>query len=105
MAMPLMNPELQRPRMPGEESLSQADATRLLADGGQLLAVRSPGESGRDLMPDALNLPADALCYEYRRLNRRRPVILYCTTHAQCGRIASLLAGEGFSDIYHLSVH
>jgi predicted sulfurtransferase len=32
-------------------------------------------------------------------------VILYCTSHANCGRIASLLAGEGFSDIYHLSLH
>jgi len=103
--MPLMNPELQRPRPPGEESLSRADATRLLADGGQLLAVRSAAESGHDLMPGALNLPVEALCYEYRRLNKRRPVILYCTSHAHCGRIASLLACEGFSDIYHLSLH
>jgi rhodanese-related sulfurtransferase len=105
MAMPLMSPELQRPHVPGEESLSRADATRLLAVGGQLLDVRSPEESGRDLVHGALNLPADALCYEYRRLNKRRPVILYCTSHIHCGRIASLLAGEGFSDIYHLSVH
>ncbi|MGB7932060.1 MAG: rhodanese-like domain-containing protein [Gammaproteobacteria bacterium] len=103
--MPLMNPEMPGLRLVSEETLSRADATRLLADGGQLLAVRSPEESGRDLMPGALNLPVDALCYEYRRLNKRRPVILYCTTHTQCGRIASLLAGEGFSDIYHLSRH
>jgi rhodanese-related sulfurtransferase len=105
MAVPLMNPEVQRLRFPAEESLSRADATRLLAVGGQLLDVRSPEEYGREVMPGALNLPADALCYEYRRLNKRRPVILFCTSHFNCSRIASLLAGEGFSDIYHLSRH
>jgi rhodanese-related sulfurtransferase len=103
--MPVMNPEMQQPRLPGEETLSRADATRLLAGGGQLLDVRLPEECVRDVMPGALNLPADALCYEYRRLNKRRPVILYCTRHVHCGRIASLLAGEGFADIYHLSLH
>ena len=103
--MSFMKPELQWPRLPGQESLSCADATRLLADGGQILAVHSPDESAPGPMPDALTLPIEALCYEYRRLNKRRPVILYCTSHAQCGRIASLLAGEGFSDIYHLSLH
>jgi rhodanese-related sulfurtransferase len=105
MAMPLMNPGMQRPRLHGEDTLSHAAALRLLADGGQLLDVRSPEESFRDAMPGALNLPADALCYEYRRLNKRRPVILYCTSHFHCSRIASLLAGEGFPDIYHLSRH
>jgi rhodanese-related sulfurtransferase len=105
MAVPLMNPEVRRSHFPGEETLSRADATRLLAVGGQLLDVRSPEESGREAVPGALNLPADALCYEYRRLNKRRPVILFCTSQFHCSRIASLLAGEGFSDIYHLSRH
>jgi rhodanese-related sulfurtransferase len=103
--VPLMNPEIPGLRLVSEETLSCADATRLLAGGGQLLDVRLPDECGHDAIPGALNLPADALCYEYRRLNKRRPVILYCTSHLHCGRIASLLAGEGFSDIYHLSRH
>jgi rhodanese-related sulfurtransferase len=105
MAVPLMIPEMPRLRLVSEEILSRADATRLLAVGGQLLDVRLPEECGRDAIPGALKLPADTLCYEYRRLNKRRPVILYCTSHVHCGRIASLLAGEGFSDIYHLSQH
>ena len=103
--MPLMNQEMPGLRLVSEETLTRADATRLLAVGGQLLDVRSPDESERDAMTGALNLPADALCYEYRRLNKRRPVILCCTSHFNCSRIASLLAGEGFSDIYHLSRH
>jgi rhodanese-related sulfurtransferase len=102
--MPLLNPEL-LPRLASEETLSNADASRLLAVGGQLLDVRLPEERGGDAMPGALHLPVDALCYAYRRLNKRRPVILYCSSHFHCTRIASLLAGEGFSDIYHLSRH
>jgi rhodanese-related sulfurtransferase len=105
MAVPVVNLEMDRPRLPGGGTLSFADVSRLLAGGGQLLDVRLSEECGRDVMPGALNLPADALCYEYRRLNKRRPVILYCTSHFHCTRIASLLAGEGFSDIYHLSRH
>jgi rhodanese-related sulfurtransferase len=104
-AVPVLKPEAWRPRRAGAGSLSRADARRLPAAGGQLLDVRSPEESGRDAMAGALNLPADALCYEYRRLNKRRPVILYCTSHSHCRRVASLLAGEGFAHIYHLSRH
>ena len=105
MAVPHMNPENFARHPAGEDTLSRADATRLLANGGQLLDVRSPEESGRDAMPGALNLPVDALCYEYRRLNKRRPVILYCSSRFHCSRIANLLAGEGFVDIYHLCRH
>jgi rhodanese-related sulfurtransferase len=104
LAVPLLNPDL-LPLLEGEVMLSSADARRLLAGGGQLLDVRLPEERGCDVMPGALNLPADALCCAYRRLNKRRPVILCCTSHVHCIRIASLLTGEGFSDIYHLSRH
>lgn len=103
--MPILRPTLQAPCFPGQESLSCADARRLLADGGQLLAVHSSEEPGCEFMDRAMNLPLDALRYEYHRLNKRQPVILYCTSHAHCGRIANLLAAEGFSDIYHLSLH
>ena len=40
MAVPLMIPEMPRLRLVSEEILSRADATRLLAVGGQLLDVR-----------------------------------------------------------------
>jgi len=103
--MPVVNLNTNTPHFPGEATLSRADASRLLAGGGQLLDVRLAEERCRDVMPGALNLPADALCYEYRRLNKRRPVILYCTSLIHCTRIASLLVGEGFSDIYRLSRH
>ena len=87
----------------GRETLSAAQAHHLLETGGQLVDVRTAEEFARDAWPGALNLPIEALCYEYQRLNRRRPVIVYGANPFRSSRAARLLAGQGFSRIYHLS--
>jgi rhodanese-related sulfurtransferase len=84
-------------------SLSAAGAEELLANGGQLIDVRPPADFRRHSLPGALNLPVDSLCYEHRRLNNRRPVIVYGASEVRCVRAARLLAGKGFSRIYHLA--
>lgn len=84
-------------------SLSPERAEDLLACGGQLLDVRSPADSRRYRLPGALNIPVDSLCYEHRRLNSRRPVIVYGASEVRSARAARLLAGKGFSRIYHLA--
>jgi rhodanese-related sulfurtransferase len=75
----------------------------LLASGGQLVDVRSPADFRRDSLPGALNLPLDSLCYEHHQLNSRRPVIVYGASEVRSVRAARLLAGKGFSRIYHLA--
>jgi rhodanese-related sulfurtransferase len=84
-------------------TLSAEGAVDLLASGGQLIDVRSPAEFLRHSHPGALNLPVDSLCYEHRRLDTRRPVIVYGASEVRCIRAARLLAGKGFARIYHLS--
>jgi rhodanese-related sulfurtransferase len=84
-------------------TLTSECAEVLLANGGQLVDVRSPADFDRCALPGALNLPIDSLCYEHRRLNAHRPVILYGNSEVRCARAARLLAGKGFSRIYHLS--
>lgn len=84
-------------------TLTRARAEDLLANGGQLVDVRSPMDFDRSALPGALNLPVDSLCYEHRRLNAQRPVILYGNSEVRCARAARLLAGKGFCRIYHLS--
>lgn len=85
------------------ESLSPERAELLLAHGGQLVDVRSPADFRRQRLPGALNLPVDALCYEHKRLNSRRPVIVCGASKVRCARAARLLAGKGFSRIYLLT--
>ena len=86
----------------GRESLSPVLARHLLAQGGQLVDVRSPADFIRGALPGAVNLPMDAISWRYRSLKRWRPVILYGNSVAHCRRAAGLLAGEGFSRIYYL---
>ena len=84
------------------DSVCRDMAEQLLAGGGQLVDVRSPVDFGRDALPGALNLPVDALAWEFRRLNRCSPVILCGASEFRSKRAACLLAGEGFSRIYYL---
>ena len=86
----------------GEATLSSDYAQSLLARGGQLVDVRSPAEFKRDALPGALNLPVDALSYDFRQLDKREPVIVCGRHDVACVRAARLLAGQGFSRIYHL---
>ena len=85
------------------EALSAECAEDLLACGGQLVDVRSPADFKRHSLPGALNFPIDSLCYEHRQLNSRRPVIVYGASEVRSARAARLLAGKGFSRIYHLA--
>jgi rhodanese-related sulfurtransferase len=87
----------------GAEALSPERAEHLLACGGQLVDVRSPEDFRQYRLPGALNFPMDSLCYEHRRLNSRRPVIVYGASEVRSARAARLLAGKGFSRIYHLA--
>jgi len=83
--------------------LSPERAEELLARGGQLVDVRPPADFRRHSLPGALNFPIDSLCYEHRRLNSRCPVIVYGASEVRSARAARLLAGKGFSRIYHLA--
>ena len=87
----------------GAGSLAPGCVEALLANGGQLVDVRSPAEFKQHSLPGALNLPMDSLSYEHRRLNARRPVIVYGASEVRSARAARLLAGKGFSRIYHLA--
>ena len=87
----------------GAGTLSPERAKDLLASGGQLVDVRSPADFRRHRLPGALNFPIDSLCYEHRQLNSRRPVIVYGASEVRSARAARLLAGKGFSRIYHLA--
>jgi len=73
----------------------------LLASGGQLVDVRSPEDFRLSAVPGALNLPLDALSWDYDYLDKHGPVILCGNSPVMCQRAAFLLAGRGFSRIYY----
>ncbi|MGB5541674.1 MAG: rhodanese-like domain-containing protein [Gammaproteobacteria bacterium] len=98
-----MNLALHTLGLAGSETLNDGFAAILLAGGCQLVDVRSAGEFMRDALPGALNLPVEALSYDFRHLDKHEPVIVYGAHPVACVRAARLLAGQGFSRIYHLA--
>jgi len=99
-----VNLALQMLSLANGESVSPDHFNNLLAQGGQLVDIRSPADFQRGALPGALNLPLNALAYDSGQLDKQEPVILYGATEGVlCSRAAHLLAGRGFSRIYHLS--
>lgn len=96
--MPALQTELQAAAC----SLDAPRFLELLARVGQLVDVRSPEDFRHGAMPGARNLPLDALSRDYDYLDKRDPVILCGNSPVICERAAFLLAGRGFSRIYHL---
>jgi len=99
-----MNLALHTLKLAGSGTLTAGFARYLLAGGGQLVDIRSPDDFKRDALPGALNLPVDALSYDFTHLDKREPVIVYGTHPVACVRAARLLAGRGFLCIYHLAI-
>lgn len=58
---------------------TRADVQRLLTEGAQLVEVLPPAEYEEEHLPGAINLPLKELSRQApRRLDRTRPVIVYC---------------------------
>ncbi len=58
---------------------TRADVQRLLTEGAQLVEVLPPAEYEEEHLPGAINLPLKELTRQAaRRLDRTRPVIVYC---------------------------
>ena len=58
---------------------TRADVQRLLTEGAQLVEVLPPAEYEEAHLPGAINLPLKELTRQAaRRLDRTRPVIVYC---------------------------
>ena len=97
-----MNLVMRTLQLAGRESLSARHAENLLANGGQLVDIRSPDDFKRGALPGARNLPLDALSWDCQYLDKSAAVILCGTQEVACARAARLLAGKGFKRIYRL---
>lgn len=78
------------------------DACKLLADGAQLVDVRSSAEFARGALPNAINLPLQAIMSADRVINRDKAIILYCVTGARSSTAKNYLTQMGFENVYDL---
>lgn len=68
-----------------------------------LLDVRQPGEYEKEHIPGATLVPLAGLPQSYDKLDRDKPVIVYCAIGGRSRVAAQMLSGEGFKEVYNLS--
>jgi len=68
-----------------------------------LVDVRAKGEFEKSHIKGAINIPAPDLRTKYRELDKKRPIVLICSTGHRSSLGASLLKQRGFGDVYNVA--
>lgn len=93
--------ELRRARRPWREA-GPLDAVRLMNDGAQLVDVRGTDAWRAGHIINSRNIPAGELAEKTGKLDRAKPVIVYCDSGISSGRAAQTLVGQGFTEVWNL---
>lgn len=70
--------------------------------GAQLVDVRSPEEHSQGALPGSVNVPLQVLQQAHHKLDRSKPVIVYCVSGARAAQAQSFLQGLGFGHVRNL---
>ncbi|BBB23425.1 phage shock protein E [Isorropodon fossajaponicum endosymbiont JTNG4] len=81
---------------------SSSDACKLLADGAQLVDVRSSSEFAQGALPNAINLPLQSIMGADQIIDRDKAVILYCVTGARSSTAKNYLTQMGYENVNDL---
>lgn len=84
------------------ERIDGQTARELVEAGAQLVDVRTPGEFSAGHIDGALNLPLQTLGSQLDRLDRNRPVVVYCRSGSRSGMARRMLTNAGFSEVHNL---
>lgn len=83
-------------------SFSGTDACKLLAEGAQLVDVRSSSEFAQGALPNAINVPLQSIMNAKNILDNSKPVIVYCVSGARSSSAKSYLSQLGFDNVNDL---
>ncbi len=84
--------------------ISAEDATRLMAEGADLVDVRSPDEYRGDHVKGAVNLPLDQIEQQASTQlpDPQRPVLLYCLSGTRSAMAGRTLKRLGYEQVHNL---
>ncbi len=77
------------------------EARALLAQGAQLVDVRTPQEHAQGAIPGSVNVPLQLIHAVHETLDRNRPVIVYCRSGARSGQAQMILQSLGFDAVHN----
>ncbi|MCB9794606.1 MAG: rhodanese-like domain-containing protein [Alphaproteobacteria bacterium] len=77
-------------------------ARALVADGAQLVDVRTAAEFGSGHLQGALNIPVSELSRRLGEVPRDRDVVVYCRSGGRSAQAAVILQGAGLTAVHDL---
>ncbi|RUM79696.1 MAG: rhodanese-like domain-containing protein [Candidatus Thioglobus sp.] len=83
-------------------SFTGNDACKLIANGAQLVDVRSSSEFSRGALPNAINLPLQSIMSAKKVIDVDKDIILYCVTGARSSTAKNYLVQMGFDKVHDL---
>lgn len=86
----------------GGDTVTGVEARELVANGAQLVDVRTPGEFGAGHIDGALNIPVQELTSRVDELSSDTPVVVYCRSGARSSSAAGTLRANGFEEVHDL---
>ncbi len=81
------------------------ELNQILADGGQLVDVRTWQEYATGALQGALNVPLHTLPLRHPDLDRTKPVLLYCVSGQRSRQAAHFLSQQGFDEVYNIGAY
>lgn len=85
-----------------QQTIACEEARKLIAAGAHLVDVRTSEEFARDALPGAVNVPLQNLLSDIQRLDKDKPVILYCASGRRSQQAAQALSIFGHSSVHNL---
>ena len=78
------------------------EARKMVAQGAQLVDVRSPAEYGQGAIPGSVNVPLQAIHTAEQHLDKNKPVIVYCVSGMRSNQAEAMLTQMGFAAVHNL---
>jgi molybdopterin/thiamine biosynthesis adenylyltransferase/rhodanese-related sulfurtransferase len=87
----------------GVPAVDPEEASRLLAQGAQLIDVREPWEWAMVRIPGAVLIPMGEVLQRTSEIDPNRPVVVQCATGARSAKVTALLRQAGYARAYNLA--
>ena len=79
----------------------KVDLGDVIAKGGVIIDVRTPGEYAGGHIKGSVNIPLQGLSGHLSRLKKDKPIITCCASGMRSGSAKSMLKANGFTEVYN----
>ncbi len=80
---------------------SSVDYKELIANGAQIIDVRTPAEFNGGHIKGAKNIPLQSLGQNMGKISKTKPIITCCASGARSAAAKNLLSNSGFSQVFN----